>query len=154
MNSFTHIINIDHLEPGLHEYHLVATKEDRQGIAKRLELKAVDQLQADLKVEKEGRLILAGTIEAEIQQECVRTLKVFSQSLRISVDEVFLYKNKEDEDESGEILEGDILDLGEVVVQLLSLELDPYPIAPGSEPVEYHDKEGKTSPFDVLKNKT
>lgn len=45
------------------------------------------------------------------------------------------------------------LDLGEVVIQLLSLTLDPYPVAPESGPVDYKEDNSSSSPFAVLKKK-
>ncbi len=153
MTHFSQILNVDSLESGSHAYHLSASKEEREVIAQRLDLKAIDELKADLTLVKERRLVVTGVVNAVVQQQCVRTLKVFSQKLHIDVEEVFLHRDRGTDEENMEALEGGMLDLGEIIIQILSLELDPYPVAPGSEPIEYHDKDGKPSPFDVLKKK-
>jgi hypothetical protein len=43
--------------------------------------------------------------------------------------------------------------VGEVVIQLLSLSLDPYPVAPASAPIDYHEDKESLSPFKILKKK-
>lgn len=157
MSSLTFVVNTETLTPGTHNFYLIATSAEREDIAKRLNLVSVEKLETELKLEKEGRLILTGKIQAAVTQQCVRTLVVFPEKLEIHVDEVFFVKTPKIEDEDGldggELLEGHLLDLGEIVIQLLSLNLDPFPVAPGSEPIEYHDENGNPSPFEVLKKK-
>lgn len=160
MSSLTFFVNIDTLTSTPHDFHLVATPEEQLEIAKRLNLLFVKEIDAQLHLQKNGHIALTGGIKADIAQECVRTLVPVPQHLEIDVNEVFYVaseENKEaldlDELETGEPLQGHVLDLGEVVIQLLSLNLDPYPVAPESEPVEYHEENGSSSPFDVLKKK-
>src|SRR5262249_43553339 len=110
--------------------------------------------------QKNEHLLLTGNIRADVTQQCVRTLEPVPQHLDIEVNELF-FPGKHDrqkeielnEQERGELLQGDTLDLGEIVVQLLSLNLNPYPVAPESKPVEYHDENGFSSPFEILKKK-
>ena len=153
-------INIDHLPSTLQLYKLKATPEERKKIAERLNLLSIDQLEAQLSLQKEDHLLIAGTIIVVVTQECVRTLIPFPQQLVINVEEVISLApldNQQDIDLKGEVLaeplEGSLLDLGEMVIQLLSLHLDPYPVAPGSLPVEYKENNTHGSPFEALKKK-
>ncbi len=157
MSPLSTVINLETLAPGTHDFHLDASHEEREDAANRLNLIFIEKLKADLKLERDGRVILTGKIHAQVTQQCVRTLVFFLQELEVKVDELFFLESpkklSEETQEEGEMLEDYILDLGEVVIQILSLNLDPYPVAPGTEPLEYHEKNGNPSPFEVLKNK-
>lgn len=160
MSSLAFTVNTETLTFGSHDFYLSANLVERKEIAKRLNLISVEKVEAELQLEKEERMLLSGKIIADVTQQCVRTLVPFSQHLEVKVHEVFFSKTHEyTEDlneelmEVAELLEGTHLDLGEVVIQLLSLSLDPYPVAPGSKPLEYHDENGSSSPFDILKKK-
>ncbi|HUX79650.1 MAG TPA: DUF177 domain-containing protein [Alphaproteobacteria bacterium] len=162
MSSLTFSVNIETLSSIPHDFYLVATAEEKLAITKRLKLLQVDQIDAELHLQKDGHIALTGHIKADVTQQCVRTLVPVPEHLEIDVDEFFFFaphetKAKEEIDlnmlETGEVLHEDILDLGEIVIQLISLNLDPYPVAPDSKPFEYHDENGASSPFDVLKKK-
>ena len=58
-----------------------------------------------------------------------------------------------DEDDMPECLEGDEIDMGEIVVEHLGLGLDPYPRCSGVEFTAEDDEDpAKTSPFAVLRD--
>lgn len=152
--------SIDTLTSKPTNYNLIATPEERKKIAQRLNLISIEKLEATLHLQKKDQLFLTGSILANVTQSCVRTLVPLPQQLNIGVDEIFILKvNEPEEEEEMELkdliepVQGNTLDLGEVVIQILSLNLDPYPVAPGSTPLDYQEKETKTSPFDVLKKK-
>ncbi len=160
MSSLTFSVNIETLTSRPHDFHLSATSDEQLAIANRLNLLSVERLDAQLHLLKNGQLALTGIIVADVIQQCVRTLVPVPQHLEIEVNEFFFFAPHEDKEEIdldelelGEPLQGHILDLGEIVIQLLSLNLDPYPVAPESKPIEYHDENGSSSPFDVLKKK-
>jgi uncharacterized metal-binding protein YceD (DUF177 family) len=160
MSSLTFSVNIETLTSTPHNFHLVAITDEQLEIAKRLNLMSVERIDAVLHLQKNGHIALTGSITADVTQQCVRTLVPLPQHLEIKVEEFFFFASHEskeeidlDELEAGESLQGHILDLGEIVIQLLSLNLDPFPVTPGSKPLEYHDENGRSSPFDVLKKK-
>jgi uncharacterized metal-binding protein YceD (DUF177 family) len=120
-----------------------ATPEECAALAQRLDLRALSGLKAKLSVLRlsEGELIrIEGDIKAEVVQTCVVSLQDVHAEIRAQF-EVFLdEEGKEIEgDDEGialdkdhpDVMEGGMLDLGELVAQHLSLELDPYPRAPG-----------------------
>lgn len=160
MLSLTFSVNIETLTAYPYDFHLVATLDEQMKVAKRLSLLSIEKLEAELHLEKDKWMTLSGTIVADVTQKCVRTLGPVPQHLEIEVDEIFVaggQENKKEMDldllESAEPLEENILDLGEVVIQLLSLNLDPYPVGPESKPLEYIEENGSPSPFDILKKK-
>lgn len=157
MSILNFSVDIETISHKPHHFHLVANSEERLTIAKRLSLISLERLDAQLYLEKGKEIYLTGEIVADITQQCVRTLAFLPRHLEIKIDEIFLPKTEEDEEigledlDSREPLQESQLDLGEVIIQLLSLNLDPYPVAPGSTPVEYHEENSPRSPFDVLK---
>jgi uncharacterized metal-binding protein YceD (DUF177 family) len=160
MPSLTFSVNVEANLSAPHDFLLVATQEEREKIAKRLHILSVEFLEAQLTLQQNERLHLKGKIRAGVIQQCVRSLKPLPSRLEIPVDELFVFSYDQDGkdidldvENMDEPLQGNTLDLGEIVTQLLSLNLDPYPVDPSSVPVEYYDENGNTSPFDVLKKK-
>ena len=160
MSSIKLSINIETITSKLQNFHLIATLQEKKEMAIRLNLLAVDQLEAELHLEKRQRFFLTGIIVADVTQQCVRTLVPFSQHLEIDVEEIFFPATdeaKEDIDidllEEAEPIQGNTLDVGEVVIQLLSLSLDPYPVAPMTAPIDYQEDKESSSPFNILKKK-
>lgn len=153
-------INSDHLPSTPQSYKLKATPGERKKIAERLNLLSIDQLEAEISLQKKDHLLIVGKITAAVTQECVRTLVPFPQQLVIHVEEIMSLApldSQQDIDLTGEDLaeplEGSLLDIGEMVIQLLSLNLDPYPVAPESLPFEYKENNTRESPFEALKKK-
>ncbi len=110
---------------------------ERTGIAARFDLLALDRLTADLIVVRDaGGIRVTGRFAAAGSQACVVSAEAVAFALDEGVDLRF-----SDAVEAGEEIElggadldvvpldGDHLDLGEVVAQSLGLALDPYPRA-------------------------
>lgn len=112
-----------------------------------------------------GWIEVKGTLTARVVQECVVTLEPVSGEISAEIDELFdddsqvggVEVDLDPVAEEPEPIEGDSLDIGEVIAQNLSLAIDPYPRAPdadgptgdtGDDP----DGEGagRTSPFAAL----
>ena len=125
MPVLTLSIDIETLGHEHHHYHLVATPHEREGVANRLNLLSLARLEADIHLLQNERIRMTGKIVADVTQVCVRTLQPLPQHLEIDVDEFFtltsLEKDEEvilSEEDVVEVLEGTILDIGEVVIQL------------------------------------
>ncbi len=160
MAALTFSVNIQTLTLKPLSFHLVATSEERLEISRRLSLLSIENLEAQLSLQRGKYLSLLGIISADVTQQCVRTLVPLPQHLDIDVDELFFpslpQEKKEinlEEEELIEPLLGNILDVGEIVIQLLSLNLAPYPVVPESSPIEYHEENSSSSPFEILKKK-
>jgi uncharacterized metal-binding protein YceD (DUF177 family) len=139
---------------------VTADPEERACVARRLGLPAIHRLTADLALSRwrgEGAKVM-GTIAAEVEQICVVTLEPFRTGITETVERYFLPDGGTATDDADvDVLEGGVIDLGEVVVESLTLAIDPYPRKPGAvfedrgdpgEPDESDEKHG--SPFAAL----
>lgn len=150
------LINIEILTKDPFDISLKATPEERVIIQKRLSIISIENIETELQLRKKDFIFLKGTIQADITVECVRTLIAFQQHLKIKVDETFLPSTEDIKaslSEEGEPLEEETLNIGETVIQLISLNLDPYPVAPHTLPLDYQEEKLSPSPFEVLKKK-
>jgi len=152
---------IDRLGTAAIEEHIVATPAERAAVAKRLDLLGLDRLEATLSLRPaaSGTLLeVTGRIDADVVQSCVVSLEPVPASLSLPVELTFsLTRPAPEFDEEAvdpdapEPLPPGGLDLGEEVVQMLSLGLDPYPRAPGAAlPADASD--GPDNPFLKLKD--
>ncbi len=147
-------INIETLTKDPIEISLKATPDERVEVQKRLNIISIENIEAKLHLRKKGLIFLKGTIQADITVECVRTLVSFQQHLKINVDETFLPPTEGTDaplPEEVEPLEEETLNIGEIIIQLISLNLDPYPVAPDTLPLDYQEEKPALSPFEVLK---
>lgn len=144
---------------------LEADEAARAKIARHLDLVSVGSLTADLKIRPwmDG-VEIEGTFTADITQTCGVTAEDFEETaegeftLRALppgspnapqelAEELELAP---DADDPPDVLEGEDIDLGGYVVEHLSLELDPFPRAPGAEFLAPKD-DTDLSPFAVLR---
>jgi hypothetical protein len=140
---------------GSHE-KIMADARECAALAKRLKLPTVMSVAAHLVVTpwSGGGYKVTGEVVAEFDQESVVSLEVFRTQATFPVERYFLKKARDlDEDEAdADVIEGGVIDLGEVAAETIGLELDPYPRKPG-EAFAGHEEEttAKVTPFAVLK---
>ena len=121
---------------------LEANEDQREALASRFGLVAVNRLEATITLEADGEAVNArGRLSAAIVQSCV----VSGEDLPVTIDEPialrFVPEAPVDEDEieleEAELDEipftGDVFDLGEAVAQSLALAIDPYAVGPNAE---------------------
>lgn len=148
------------------EKHIEASDAECADLARRLSVESVKSLSADLRLTREmGAVIrLQGCARVTVVQHCVVTLSPIESDLRIEIDRRFgppeMIERSEDEDITVEDEDppdpiGDgVIDLGEVVAELVALEIDPFPRADGVEFTGYESGGGpspeRQSPFAVL----
>lgn len=146
-----------------------AEPEERAALARRFGIVGIEAFSARLRVTPlsvggaAGARVM-GRFSARVRQTCVVTLEDFdaevAEDLRLDfLPAIDLEEAGEavfDPEEDVEPLEGDVLDLGELVAQYLSLALDPHPRRPG---VDYGadtvstarpGENGGSGPFAVL----
>jgi uncharacterized metal-binding protein YceD (DUF177 family) len=127
---------------------LEATEEERERLAGRFGLLSVDSLTAELTVTRGASGIpirVRGTLRAAVVQECIVSLEPipckikelieveYAPAAEDGAEEVFHL----DQPDPPEPLEGDGVDLGELVAQHLSVALDPYPRKEAAAPLEW-----------------
>lgn len=146
--------------------NIEASEAECAALAKRFDLRSLSGLKAKLKVYRvsDGNFIrVEGDFEADVVQACVVSLQDVPAHLKAHFEAYFTEDGKEfDREQEFEVeVEEDIhdvvadgmLDLGELVAQHLSLELDPYPRAPGVSLAAQMAEVGgdaKNRPFKVL----
>ncbi len=144
---------------------LVPDEAERAAVAKRLGLRRVPELKAEVTVKPwlDGAE-LSGRFKAVVEYVCGVTLDPFEAPVsgevfaRVvptgspnapadSVGEMELDPEAED---PPDVLAGDAVDVADYVVEHLALELDPFPRKPGAT-FDYEPPQQEESPFAVLK---
>jgi uncharacterized metal-binding protein YceD (DUF177 family) len=154
-NEFSRPLPVDRVAQNGSFERLNADAKELAAVASRLGLPAIHALSALLKAQPwRGGLMVKGTVDAEIEQVSVVTLDQFRSVLRFDVERYFMPANSsipEGEEDVDPIEHGEI-DLGEIVVEQLALELDPYPRRPGEAfaAAEPETDPPATSPFAAL----
>ena len=137
-NEFSHIIKLDTIGAGASSIRLSADAPNREALAARFDLAALESLDAELSVSRDSKGILAeGRIHAALSQYCIATgdpvPTVLDEPVKIRfvpepIDRVEIELEADDCDSM--FYEGQSIDLGEAVAQSLGLALDPYPRSP------------------------
>ncbi len=140
------------------DLHIEATEDQRADLGKRLELIDIPALSAEIAVVRLGprRVRVHVKYRADVIQSCVVTLEPVPYTIEESFTQEFICETEtvdrstvadqgeiwvEPNDEA-EILESDHLDVGELLVQYLSLALDPYPRKEGTSFTGFRTDEG------------
>jgi len=146
-----------------------ADAEELAALTERLKVSAVEMLTADLTASRfRGGVRVEGRLRSRVVQPCVVTFEPVTQDIDEPVDRVFLpasqrphepdpdaeaFVDLEGEDPP-DYIDGPEVDLSELLIETLSLAIDPYLRAPGAEleaPAIEGDVEEETSPFARLK---
>jgi len=142
--EFSRPLRLDRLSAGTFEADYAASQSEAAALAKRFDLPGIQRLTGSLRVRRPagGPLIrVEGSIQADVTQTCVVTLTEISSRVEESFVQLYTLESHaedgevfvapEDED-TPEPLQGNSLDLGEVLAEQLALALDPHPRAPGA----------------------
>lgn len=139
---------------------------ERQALARRLGLEALDSLEAELDIRAwmDGCEV-AGRFKGDVVQVCGVSLEPFSQpvsgeiqvrlvppgspSLPVDEGDGEVEISLETPDPP-EVLDGDVVDLGELLEEHLALAIDPFPRKPGVV-FEWEAGPDPTSPFAALR---
>jgi hypothetical protein len=157
-------VTLSDLPPGGAEFELVPDEAVRESLAQRAAVLAVPRLVAHLHVRPQGKSGAAvdGTLEATVRQMCVVSLEPFENQIEEPISLRFAPAETLDtdapqvievggEDPPEPLLHGK-LDLAEVVLEFLTLSVDPYPRRPGVEfvPPGEGDADQKLAAFSAL----
>ena len=139
------IVDLDRMGAGGAAVEIVASEGERQALTRRFGFLGLPAFSARVTVDRRpgGRVVVEGRLRGKIVQACILTLDPVTQELDEAFRIVFKQDLAEDRDpESGEALvsaqldapeplPGNLLDIGEIVAEQLSLAADPYPRRPG-----------------------
>lgn len=144
--EFSRAVALEDLRGGIVRRTIEATESERQDLASRFALPSIEALTAKVSLESlaKGRLVLVkGELNADVTQTCVVTLQplprivsetfVMRLAVRPDTEESPIINVDPTTEDEPEPIEGDSVDIGELVAQHLSLALEPYPRAENAE---------------------
>lgn len=164
-------IHIDALPANGRSLEITASPIQRAAIAERLQILSVESFASTLTARSlRGGIRVKGRLVADVTQQCVVSFEPVPEHIEEMVDRVFLPGRADDDnaipgseifvdlqdEDIPDHFEGRELDVSELLVETLSLALDPYPRRPGASIAEYGatDEDGPESdyaPFAALK---
>ncbi len=161
-------IRLDSMPTTGRDLALTVDKDERDQIADDLGIVSLDRLQVKLHaVRFRGGIRVTGRLEAIVVQQSVITFEPVTQEIGEPIDRIFLpgaekaYSGQADAeifvDLEGEDIpdhfDGNEADLTDLIVETLSLAIDPYPRAPGESLGELGSDglEEELNPFAGLK---
>ena len=141
------IVDLDRLGTNGTAVEIVASDGERAALAKRFGFLGLPAFAARVTVDRRigGQVVVEGRLRGKIVQACVLTLDPVTQELDDAFRLVFKKDLADERDpESGEAvlsahvdspepLSGNLLDVGEIVAEQLSLMAEPYPRRPGAK---------------------
>ena len=163
--EFSRPMGLDDIEKNGLQREIVAEAQECAALAQRFGILGLKDLRATLDIRKlnDGEAVnVTGHLTAKVTQKCTISLDPFEADMSVQLDQVFVRagapvteadEDPDEEDAYDEEIEGNAIDLGEMVAQCLALELDPYPRKPGIEYVpeaEELQDSGAESPFAAL----
>ena len=150
--EFDRPITLDRLSEEPSPFTDQAKEPERQAIAERLGIEALNTLAYDLEaslVDKNKTVSVTGTVTGEVTLMCSLTLEPFAHNVREEVALRFALPGTVDQSRNAipheeleldeaealfpEVIEGNQVNLGEIAVEALSLALPEYPRAPVAE---------------------
>jgi uncharacterized metal-binding protein YceD (DUF177 family) len=135
------IVDVDRLGPNGTALEIAASDGERAALAKRFGFLSLPAFSARVTVDRRAgsQVVVEGRLRGKVVQACILTLDPVTQDLDEAFRIVFKQGLAEERDpESGEALvsaqadapeplPGNLLDVGEIVAEQLSLAADPYP---------------------------
>ena len=138
--KFSKLLPVDKITVATSSYNITASADDCISITERLEVLSVQKFEARLKVKKVPELkaiLIEGRVKAKVEQACTLSGQPISEKINETFQSYFvasaenLEKLEQNDpaflDEDVEVIEGDNIDVAELVTQYLSLFLNPYP---------------------------
>ena len=153
-------IEISTIAEGGADYVIEPSENERAAIARRLGIPAITKLRGQFHLERRrGGVDAQLTINAETERTCVASLEPMTETIRETILMQFRRDLEETEADDAidnevllEPLDGDEIDLGELLVQHLALSLDPYPRFEDAQSLaEKYRGAASPSPFSTLK---
>lgn len=162
-DRFAHHLKLDHIRDG-ERLDIVADEAERYTIARRLDLKALDRLEAHAVLSRKGEIVRAkGRLLAALEQSCVVTNDPVASNVDEPFDLMFMPEPErlgvDEEVELGEsdcdvvFYDGAAIDLGSAIADTLALAIDPYPRSASADAALKEAgvmSEAEASPFAAL----
>ena len=141
------IVDLDRMGPSGAALDIVASDSERAALVRRFGFLGLPAFSVRTTIDRRpgGQIVVEGRLRGKIVQACILTLDPVTQDLDETFRIVFKQGLAEERDpESGEAvisaqadapepLAGNLLDVGEIVAEQLSLAADPYPRRAGAK---------------------
>ena len=142
--EFSRPVRIDTLGEAPRTLSIEADEAERAALARRFGFLTLDRLAADIALSRKNEWVSArGTLRAALTQSCVATGEPVPEEVEEAFEVEFRpHPRPGDADEEVELggkeldvafYDGAMVDVGEAVAETLSLAVEPYPRAPGSD---------------------
>ncbi len=164
--EFSRPVKVEHLSKGWTRMELTANETERQSLADRFGILAIESVVASIRLKPISgtRMVrLEGRLEAEVSQACVVTLEPVRQRVEEAFSLTYAPCEKAEqrhevsfsyeEADPPELIVDGVIDVGEAVAEHLALGLDPFPRSPDAEftPIaDAAEEETKQNPFAAL----
>ena len=165
IDNFSYIISLEQIKRDIeHEFHLVCSKDALGELPKRLNVIEAKKASFNgyLKLQVATQIFLCGTVKAKLIQPCSLTLEPLVTNIYERLARTFLIGSNENKPMKKSVFElteksfdNDIIldeiNLGDVLMETISLETPDYPKKSGASislaPTESMDRE---NPFSIL----
>jgi uncharacterized metal-binding protein YceD (DUF177 family) len=157
--EFSRLVPVARLGLEPFRQRIEATPEERDRLAQRLDLCALDRFAADVELRRQGGqlVILEAAFAAEFEQCCSVTLEPVRGAIADRFSLIYGPEQNEGpevtlsaDDPAFEPLTVDVIDVGEAVAQELSLALPEFPRLPDANVDDLIEPEPKEGPFATL----
>jgi len=157
--EFSRLVPVARLGLGPFRQRIEATPEERERLAQRLDLLALDRFAADVELRRQGDygVILEATFAAEFEQSCSVTLEPVRGAIADRFSLIYGPEQNEGpevtlsaDDPAFEPLTGEVIDIGEAVAQGLSLALPEFPRLPEASIDDLNEAGSEEGPFALL----
>ena len=136
-NEFTRLVRLDVIGQAQHDVQFAAEPDERAALAVRFALAALDLLEVDATIRREGTTVFAeGRIRAAVVQNCVATGRPIPARIAEPFTLRFVPEAEAADQEEIELSDADCdtlsyaggaIDIGEAAAETLALALDPFP---------------------------
>ena len=164
--EFSRPVNVEGVKIGKSEQTIEATADECRKLAERFNLLALDDLSARIRTIRKGqgeaiRISVSGHLQAKVTQSCIITLEPVESEIGVDFRTVFdsdvndriadCDLDPEQEDVPEPIVDG-IVDLGELMAQVLAVEINPFPRKDGANSSEMtlESSDSGANPFAIL----
>lgn len=141
--EFSRPVRVDQIGRLSEGVTISADATEREALARRFDLMALDRLEADYGLTQESAAIVArGRVRADLAQACVATGLPVPESIDTDFVLRFVADGGGSEGEELEIdsedcdvigFDGQVIDMGEAVAETLALTMTPYPRSPQAD---------------------
>ena len=143
MSEFSRPVRLDRLSAEPTALALAASEAERVALARRFGLLALDRLEAEARLVRNGEIVRAeGRLHGHVMQSCVATGEPVGEAVESAFALAFYPESMETAAEERELSEaeldtlfyaGESIDLGEAIAETLVLALDPFPRSPNAD---------------------